>query len=186
MKHYKHRNSDPVDVNILPCMLKVNRKQKHSWDFPGGSVVKTMPASAGDPGSIPDLGRSHMLRSSQAWVPQPLSLCVLEPGSCNYWARVPQSLKSKHLKPVLHDREAAAMKSPGITTDRITRSLQQQRSAHSNQDPAQPERNKIIKNQTLLVKLKFCFHPGAVFTSLFPEATSHMNAMCFQSILFCI
>ena len=28
--------------------------------FPGGSVVKNVPANAGDVGSIPDLGRSHM------------------------------------------------------------------------------------------------------------------------------
>ena len=28
--------------------------------FPGGSVVKNLPASAGDMGSMPDLGRSHM------------------------------------------------------------------------------------------------------------------------------
>ena len=28
--------------------------------FPGGSVVKNLPASAGDMGSIPDLRRSHM------------------------------------------------------------------------------------------------------------------------------
>ena len=28
--------------------------------FPGGSVVKNLPASAGDTGSIPDPGRSHM------------------------------------------------------------------------------------------------------------------------------
>ena len=28
--------------------------------FPGGSVVKNPPASAGDMGSIPDSGRSHM------------------------------------------------------------------------------------------------------------------------------
>ena len=31
--------------------------------FPGGSVVKNPPANAGDTGSIPDLGRSHMLQS---------------------------------------------------------------------------------------------------------------------------
>ena len=30
------------------------------WDFPDGSVVKSLPANAGDTGSIPDLGRSHM------------------------------------------------------------------------------------------------------------------------------
>ena len=32
--------------------------------FPSGSVVKNLPANAGDTGSIPDLGRSHMLRSN--------------------------------------------------------------------------------------------------------------------------
>ena len=34
------------------------------WIFPGGSVVKKSPASVGDMGSIPGLGRSHMLWSS--------------------------------------------------------------------------------------------------------------------------
>ena len=37
-----------------------------SQGFPGGSVVKKKknpPADAGDMGSIPDLGRSHMLRN---------------------------------------------------------------------------------------------------------------------------
>ena len=29
-------------------------------DFPGGAVVKDLPASAGDTGSIPGPGRSHM------------------------------------------------------------------------------------------------------------------------------
>ena len=29
-------------------------------DFPGGAVVKNSPANAGDMGSSPDLGRSHM------------------------------------------------------------------------------------------------------------------------------
>ena len=33
-----------------------------SWrpDFPGGAVVKNLPANAGDAGSIPGPGRSHM------------------------------------------------------------------------------------------------------------------------------
>ena len=31
---------------------------------PGGSVVKNLPASAGEMGSIPSPGRSHMLRSN--------------------------------------------------------------------------------------------------------------------------
>ena len=32
--------------------------------FPGGTVVKNLPANAGDTGSIPGLGRSHMARSN--------------------------------------------------------------------------------------------------------------------------
>ena len=43
--------------------------------FLGVSVVESPPANAGDMGSIPDLGRSHMARSSWALVPQLLSLC---------------------------------------------------------------------------------------------------------------
>ena len=32
--------------------------------FPGGAVVKNPPANAGDTGSSPGLGRSHMPRSN--------------------------------------------------------------------------------------------------------------------------
>ena len=38
--------------------------QKDSWGFPGGAVVKNLPANAGDTGSSPGLGRSHMPRSN--------------------------------------------------------------------------------------------------------------------------
>ena len=34
------------------------------WDFPGGAVVENLPANAGDTGSSPGLGRSHMPRSN--------------------------------------------------------------------------------------------------------------------------
>ena len=36
----------------------------YSRDFPGGSVVKNLPANAGETGSIPGPGRSHMPRSN--------------------------------------------------------------------------------------------------------------------------
>ena len=32
-------------------------------DFPGGAVVENLPANAGDTGSSPGLGGSHMLQS---------------------------------------------------------------------------------------------------------------------------
>ena len=34
-------------------------------DFPGGTVVKNPPANAGDTGSIPGPGRSHMGRATK-------------------------------------------------------------------------------------------------------------------------
>ena len=43
--------------------------------FPGGTVVKNPPANAGDTGSSPGLGRSHMPQSNEACAPQLLSLC---------------------------------------------------------------------------------------------------------------
>ena len=42
--------------------------------FPGGAVVKNLPANAGDTGSSFGLGRSHMQRSNSARAPQILSL----------------------------------------------------------------------------------------------------------------
>ena len=42
--------------------------------FPGGAVVGSLPANAGDTGLGPGLGRSHMPRSGWAREPQLLSL----------------------------------------------------------------------------------------------------------------
>ena len=44
--------------------------------FPSGAVVESLPASAGDTGSSPGLGGSHMPRSGWAREPQLLSLRV--------------------------------------------------------------------------------------------------------------
>ena len=38
--------------------------------FPGGPVVENLPCNAGDTGSIPGLGGSHMLRTNQTHVLQ--------------------------------------------------------------------------------------------------------------------
>ena len=37
-----------------------NLKKKYNKDFPGGAVLKNPPANAGDTGSSPGPGRSHM------------------------------------------------------------------------------------------------------------------------------
>ena len=44
--------------------------------FPGGAVVESLPANAGDTGSSPGLGRSHIPRSDWACEPQLLSLRI--------------------------------------------------------------------------------------------------------------
>ena len=62
-------------------------------DFPGGAVVKNPPANAGDAGSIPGPGRSHMPQSNKACAPQLLSL--------RSRAYEPQLLRPAHLEPVL-------------------------------------------------------------------------------------
>ena len=43
----------------LAIILKIENK-----DFPGGPVVKNLSYNAGDTGSIPGLGRSHVLWSN--------------------------------------------------------------------------------------------------------------------------
>ena len=43
---------------------KEDNKRIKGGDFPGGTVVKNLPANAGDTGSIPGPGRFHMLRSN--------------------------------------------------------------------------------------------------------------------------
>ena len=52
----------PPQDGIEQCSM-LNTKFK-IWGFPGGTVVKNLPANAGDTGSSPGLGRSHMPRSS--------------------------------------------------------------------------------------------------------------------------
>ena len=51
-------------------------KDTKTLGFPGGAVVENLPANAGDTGSSPGLGRSHMPRSNWACEPQLLSLRV--------------------------------------------------------------------------------------------------------------
>ena len=68
-------------------------------DFSGGPVVNNPPANAGDTGSIPGLGRSHMSWVKEAHAPQLLSLC-------------------------LATREATTMRSAGITSRESPRAAQ--------------------------------------------------------------
>ena len=89
--------------------------------FPGGAVVENPLANAGDTGSSPGPGRSHMLQINQAHVPQLLSL--------RSTAREPQLLKPARLEPVLHNKRSNCNEKP----------------PHHNEDPTQPKINKLNK-----------------------------------------
>ena len=57
------------ELKLIKLLLK-----KKLLGFPGGAVVENLPANAGDTGSSPGLGGSHMPWSSWAREPQLLSL----------------------------------------------------------------------------------------------------------------
>ena len=79
---YKSRKTNPKTYSQQYYLVL---KKKNLWiywiktynsGFPGGAVVESAPANAGDMGSSPGLGGSHMPRSDWAREPQLLSLCV--------------------------------------------------------------------------------------------------------------
>ena len=48
-------------------------KESGHWDFPGGPLVKNLPAHAGDTGSIPGLGRFHTPQRNKVSARQPVN-----------------------------------------------------------------------------------------------------------------
>ena len=54
-----------TEVFLFPFVFLLNSPSKiQVTGFPGGAVVESLPANAGDTGSSPGLGRSHMPRSN--------------------------------------------------------------------------------------------------------------------------
>ena len=110
-------------------------------------MVKNPPANAGNMGSIPGPGGSHMLQSSWARAPQLLSLHsgareprLLSPHATTAEARAP-------LSPCSTTREATAMRSPHTAMKSSPRSPQLEK-AHVQQQRPNIAKNKIkIKNK---------------------------------------
>ena len=108
-------------------ITKINRP-----DFPSGTVDKTLPANAGDTGSIPGLEDSTCHRAAEP-VCRNYGAGAPEPLHHNWWAPLLQLLKPVHLEPVLHNQRSRWTRSPGPAAReerlRTTREipLQQQR-----------------------------------------------------------
>ena len=61
------KKQETSQINNLSLHLKQLEKEElknNPRGFPGGAVVENLPANAGDMGSGPGLGRSHMPRSN--------------------------------------------------------------------------------------------------------------------------
>ena len=101
--------------------IKAFLKKKVFRGFPGGTVVENPPANAGDTGSSPDLGRSHMPRSN--------------------WAREPQLLSLRVWRLCSATREAAIMRGPRIAMKRDPRLPQLEKAL------AQKRRPNTAKNK---------------------------------------
>ena len=90
--------------------------------FPGGAVVESLPANAGDTGLSPGLGGSHMPRSNWAREPQPLSLRV--------WSLCSAT------------REAAVVRGPSSAMRSGPRSLQLEKALAQKRGPNTAKINK--------------------------------------------
>ena len=111
------------------------------WGFPGDSLVKNPPASAGEVNAIPGLGGSHMPQGNWA-------LAALGPGSHNPWAHVPHALAcAPQEKPPNWGTWAPQLEQPPLTVTR--------ESPGSSEDPAQP--NKLKPKRLLWMWVDQCF-----------------------------
>ena len=102
-------NIMPIVRNTVPCTLKfvkrvdamlsvliVNKKRRRG--FPNGSVVKNLPDNAGNMGSIPDPGRSHMPRATKPMC-RNYRVCALEPGASSTEPTCPRACALQQEKP---------------------------------------------------------------------------------------
>ena len=68
-------------------------------------MVKNLPANAGDTGSSPGPGRSHMPGSNKAHAPQLLSPHATTTEAHVPRARAPQQVKPRNEKPAHHNED---------------------------------------------------------------------------------
>ena len=116
-------------------------QQTEVQGFPGGSVVKNLPANARDLGSIPDPGGCYRSQSSWARAPQLLSLCSRAQEHQNTAAHMPTARALQQEEPPQWEARAPQL-------ERSPHSPQLDKSLCDNKDPVQPKINKIMKKKT--------------------------------------
>ena len=130
---------------------------KSEWGggFPGGAVVESLPANAGDTCSSPGLGRSHMPWSNQAHEPQLLSLHVWSLCSATREATIMRgprtAMKSGPRLPQL-EKALAQKQRPNIA---INQSINQSKKKKKDENPwAEKQMPSTEKKKKLNGKVK--------------------------------
>ena len=118
----ENMNRPITSTEIETVIKKLPTNKSLGPGFPGGAVVENLPANAGDTGSSPGLGRSHMPQSSWAREPQLLSLSV--------WSLCPAT------------GGAAIVKGPRTAMKSGPHLPQLEKALARTEDPAQPKINK--------------------------------------------
>ena len=93
-----------------PSPTRLSALQLPPWKhllqgFPGGPVVRNLPASAEDMGSIV-LQEDSTCYGATKPMPHSYWACALEPTNGNYWVHMPQLLKPMCLEPVLLNKRS--------------------------------------------------------------------------------
>ena len=119
-----------LQLHLLNNAIK---KKKKDQGFPGGSVVKNPPANAGDTGSVPNLGRSHMPRQLNPCftIAEPV---LLSPGTT--------TSEAGHLEPLLCSKRSHRDEKQSPSTREQPLFSATRGSPYSNEDPAQPKVRK--------------------------------------------
>ena len=89
----KHRSIKLLGKKHRENLCDLGLSKEFLGGFPGGAVVKNLPANARDMGSSPGPGRSHMPRSNQAREPQLLSPRATTTEACMPRAHAPKQEK---------------------------------------------------------------------------------------------
>ena len=117
----------------LRCIL--SQQKVLIWGFPGGSVVKNLPANIGDTDSNSDPGKSHMpWRQLSPSTTATESLCT-RARSPNYWCPLT-------LEMCCTAREVATMRNLCLGAREQPLLLQLESSPRSSEDPARSQINK--------------------------------------------
>ena len=93
--NFPRLNQEELENRNTPSTSnKIATVIKKFLGFPSGAVVENLPANAGDTGSSPGMGRSHMPQSNWAREPQLLSLRVWSLCSATREAAIVRGLRT--------------------------------------------------------------------------------------------